>query len=635
MNATSTAESLAAADTAAQTVWREPAPATLEELALASQLDSPPWLAQLLTQRGVADATAADRFLRPQASHLHSPFLMAGMATAVERILQALRLRQPMMIYGDYDVDGTVATVLLKTAIDRLAPTGEPSLVRYHIPHRIREGYGMRDGVLASAAAEGVRLVISVDTGIRAFAAAREAKRLGMDLIVTDHHLPDAETGLPDAVAVVHPSQPGCGYPYKDLCGAAVACKLAEALLRQAAGMSAGQRGGLREISVEVIDAKLLPSFLKLLAIATIADAVPLTDENRTIVSLGLASLQEPRQHGLRVLMRLAGVLVEETGHPLSATDVAFRIAPRINAAGRMDVADDVVRLLLTRDRDEAETLADKLHRLNEERRSTEARVLEQILQQVEALRSAGDGNLACGCLVLDGEGWHRGVVGIAASRVVDATSLPALVIAHEEGVAHGSGRSIDGFHLLDALTAVHSDAGGRLFDRFGGHAFAAGFSLPSERVPELRHRLVAHTAARAGVRPQRTTVLDAELPLAQVTREALMHVCSLEPFGQGNREPVFLARDVVLCEEPRSLRNGHMKLRLRSSSDEGPRGVYCLAWSRRFQWGERLSALGAGAGFRADIAYRLRENRHPQFGGPELELCDIRASADRNSHDS
>lgn len=609
--------------TATNARWIEPDPASVEAYGLAAALEQPLWFAQLLIARGVETPGDARHYLVPSMDALHDPALLLGMREAVARVLQAVSRREPILIYGDYDVDGTTATVLLKTAIDRISPAGAPSLVRYHIPHRIREGYGMQEAVLAEAAAQGVRLVISVDTGIRAFAAADEAKRLGLDLIVTDHHLPDGVTGVPEALAVINPNQPFCDYPYKELCGAAVAFKLAHALL-QAATSAPSPAGAWRTVEIGALREKLLPSLLKLVAIATVADAVPLTGENRVIVALGLRALRDPRQHGLRALMELAGVGTEAESGP-SATEIAFRIAPRINAAGRMDVASDVVRMLLTREEAEGRALADKLHRLNEDRRNVEKTVLDALEEQMVALRADGDALDAAGCLVLDGEGWHRGVIGILASRVVERMGRPALVIAHEGGQAHGSGRSVAGFHLLDAITAAHGDES-PLFDRFGGHAFAVGFSMPSARVPLLRTRLSAYASPRLPREVLQPRLrIDAEVTLDALTPELLRTLRLLEPFGHGNHEPVFLTRSVVLAEEPQLLKDKHLKLRLRS---EGGAAATCLCWSRAVDWPQRLQQLGLASGSSMDVVYRVRENRHPQFGGTEMELCDLRAAA-------
>ncbi len=354
---------------------------------LRSAVGCPEAIARLLVCRGIADADAAEAFLKPTLEQLHDPGRMLGMDAAVARIQRAVAGGEPILIYGDYDVDGTVATVLLKTAIERIAPAGIPARVSFHVPHRLREGYGMQSARLAEAAADGIRLVISVDTGIRAFAQAQEAKALGLDLIVTDHHLPDGLEGVPEAVAVVNPAQVGCDYPYKELCGAAVAFKLAHALLAAHATSEVQQRR-LREV--------LLPSFLKLVAIATVADSVALTGENRAIVWLGLRALRNPVQPGLRALMQVARLRPEEVP---TAREVGFGLAPRINAAGRMDIASDVVELFLTRDAERARLLAEKLDALNEDRRAAEAAALEAIELQLLSLRDpAGEFRAGVSC---------------------------------------------------------------------------------------------------------------------------------------------------------------------------------------------------------------------------------------------
>src|ERR1700729_1836002 len=341
---------------------------------LAEQLHCPRAIARFIHSRGISEAPFAEAFFKPTIDDLHNPMLMLGMDVAVTRIQHAVRSSEPILIYGDYDVDGTTATVLLKTAIERIAPKDSPATVTYHVPHRLREGYGMQTGVLGQAAASGVRLVISVDTGIRAFAAAAEAKALGMDLIVTDHHLPDTGEGVPEAVAVLNPTQLGCPYPFKSLCGAGVAFKLAHAILHAAAETDAEK---------DKLKRGVVPSFLKLVAIATIADSVPLEGENRVIAALGLQELRNPVQPGLRALMQVAQIPINR---PPTATEVGFRLAPRINAAGRMDIASDVVELFLTKDPARATDLAEKLNRLNDERRATEAKALEAIDAQLATL---------------------------------------------------------------------------------------------------------------------------------------------------------------------------------------------------------------------------------------------------------
>jgi len=565
----------------------------------------PALVAQLLYARGVRNAQEARQFLSPRIEDLLDPYSMHGMATAVSRIQSAIRDGEPILVYGDYDADGTTAIVLLKTAIEMMG-----GKVRFHVPHRIRDGYGMQAEILGAAAADGVRLVISVDSGIRAFAAAEAAEVLGLDLIVTDHHLPEAAPDLPEAaadaasapggrlpraLAILNPNQPACGYACKYLCGAGVAFKLAQALLE------ARDAGRARS--------KILPSFLKMLAIATVADAVPLLGENRVFLSLGLEQLRRPVNPGLCRLLELARL--GSQGRRLTAADLAFRLAPRINAAGRMDVASDVVELFTTRDPQRARELAERLDRLNGERRQAEAAVLEEIER-----RLAEDAELSGErCLVIDGEGWHRGILGILASRVVDACGRPALVIALEDGEAHGSGRSVPGFHLLAAIESC-----GDLFSRFGGHAHAVGFSLPSEKVPELRRRLQSWTESHPA--PEIPALrCDAVLPLDRITPALCAHLRRLEPFGMRNEEPIFVARHLRVAAPPRFFKERHVQLKLAQDGASGAAPVFsALGWN----WAERVRKAGLDAGAIVDVAFRLRENEHPDFGGLELEMVDL-----------
>ena len=606
--------------------------------ALATYLCCPLAIARLMVSRGLGTPGDADRFLNPTIEDLHDPYLMLGMAAAVQRIEQAIAESQAILIYGDYDVDGTTATVLLKTAIDRIsdhqcrdraastgASTGGASLVTWHVPHRIREGYGIQGSRLAEAAAAGVRLVISVDTGIRAFAAAREARLLGLDLIVTDHHLPDDYVGLPDALAVLNPAQPGCPYPFKHLCGAAVSFKLAHALLLAHATRSPdaeAQRQRLRK--------RLLPSFLKLVAIATIADSVPLAGENRVIASLGLRELANPVQPGLRALMSVADLPLDRAP---SAAEVGFRIAPRINAAGRMDIADDVVELFLTRSSERAAELASKLDSLNQDRRSTEREALDEIEARLPSLLD-GDGQYLAEAIVLDGPAWHRGVLGILASRVVDRTGRPALVLTHQEGAAHGSGRSVPGFHLLDALTAVHGIAcdiapASTLFTRFGGHAHAVGFSLPSPHVDLLRSRLRSYGASLlTGRLLAPPLVYDAEIAPADLTEDLCAWLARCAPFGNSHTEPVFVSRGLVLTAPVRLIKDRHVCLQLRA--ERGAPALQAMGWSRSVDWPGICAEHALAPGRRVDAAFRVRSRGDQWFRGIELEMLALRSSEAR-----
>jgi single-stranded-DNA-specific exonuclease len=587
-----------------------------ESALLAREARLPLVLAELLVARGITQAAEAFAFLNPEPAHLHDPFLMLGMASAVERLERAIAARETILLYGDYDVDGTVAVVLLKTAIEMLG-----GVARFHVPHRLREGYGMQSSMLEAAHAEGVRVVVTVDTGMRAFAEAETAQRLGLDLIVTDHHLPAAGDAVPAALAILNPNQPGCPYPEKSLCGAAIALKLAQALLERREPARARE--------------KTLPSFLKMAAIATIADTVPLRGENRTIAAIGLRELRRPMGAGLRALF--AAAALDPAAKQITGFDVAFRLAPRINSAGRMDVASDVVELFSTRDLKRAAELAVKLERLNRERRDVEAAALTTI-----ETRLAADSEIAADrLLVIDGDGWHRGVIGILASRVVERTAKPAIVISIEDGIAHGSGRSVDGFALLAAIETCAD-----LFTRFGGHAFAVGFALPAEKLPDLKRRLriyaEEHLAARE---PERLLRIHAELPLDRITPVLAGWLKKLEPLGHGNPEPLFLARNARLLKAPRIMKARHLALELAQDSAVPPNGSSAslpaassahppgspapISSIRAVGWNlaERAMELRLTEGSRVDLAYRIRENDHPDFGGLEIEILGLQAS--------
>jgi len=577
--------------------WTLAEPHPEEAAALAKAARLPLVLAELLVARGIQQASEAYAFLNPALSHLHDPLLMLGMKEAVERLEQAIALHEPVLLYGDYDVDGTTAVVLLKTAIEMLG-----GIARFHVPHRLREGYGLQSSVLEAAYAEGVRLVVTVDTGMRAFAEAETARRLGLDLIITDHHLPEAGDAVPHALAVLNPNQQGCPYPEKSLCGAAIAMKLAQAILERR------DLARTRE--------KSLPSFLKMAAIATIADAVPLRGENRAIAALGLRELRNPAGVGLRALF--AAAALDPAAKPITGFDVSFRLAPRINAAGRMDVASEVIELFTTRDPARAAELAAKLERLNRERRDTEATALAVIER-----RLADDPELfADRLLVVDGDGWHRGVIGILASRVVERTAKPAIVVSIEDGVAHGSGRSVDGFQLLNAIESCAD-----LFTRFGGHAFAIGFALPADALPELKRRLRLyaneHLAARE---PERLLRIHAELPLDRITPVLAGWLRKLEPLGHGNPEPIFVARKARLLATPRIMKERHIRLEL--AQEDALSGSSCAVRAVGWSLAARTAELGLAKGSLIDLAYRIRENDHPEHGGLDVEIAGFELSA-------
>jgi single-stranded-DNA-specific exonuclease len=552
-------------------------------------------LAKLLLLRGIDSPASALPFLSSSLDSLHSPYLMTGMKAAINRLDSAIERREGILVYGDYDVDGTTAVVILKTAIELCGGAAD-----FHVPHRMREGYDLRGDVIERAAAAGIRLVISVDSGTRAFAAAESARRAGVDLIITDHHLPGPD-GLPHALAVVNPNQPGCDYPCKSLCGAGIAFKVAQALMER--------RLGHRDQS------QLLLSFLKIAAIATIADSVPLIGENRVIASLGLNALRSAINPGLKALLEVAQL----GGKPLSSGEVAFRIAPRINAAGRMDIAKDVIELFSVKEASRARDIAVRLDKLNSERQEEERRIVDAIEQRLTEDDTLRDSY----CMVIDGDGWHRGVIGITATRVVERYRRPALVVSRDGEEAHGSGRSIPAFHLLNALESC-----GALFTRYGGHAHAVGFSLPSARVAELRAQLDAYSRSRLCLADFEPVLnVDAELPLDSVTAELFAALRKLEPFGAGNPEPVFCASAARLVAPPKVLKEKHVRLKLAPGAANGRPGWRRSLTYNAMGWrlAERIALEKLLPGDLLDIAFTLDHNEHPEFGGIELSLRDFK----------
>ena len=554
-------------------------------------------LARLLVMRGISDGLAAEQFLAPSLAQLHSPYLMSGMKTAVDRLEAAIERKEPILIYGDYDVDGTTAIVILKTAIELCGGAAD-----FHVPHRIHDGYGMKDDVIEQAATAGVRLIISVDMGIRAFAPADTARRVGVDLIVTDHHLPGTD-GVPNALAVINPNQTGCEYPCKVLCGAAVAFKLAQGLLeRRKAGSDL---------------TRLLTSFMKVVAIATVADAVPLTGENRVFAKLGLEALRSAVNPGLKALLEVAQL----GGRPLTSGEVAFRVAPRMNAAGRMDVARDVVELFSVKDPERAREIASRLDKLNAERQEEERCILEAIQTRLDEDASLKEAF----CLVIDGDGWHRGVIGITATRVVERYGRPALVVSRDGDEAHGSGRSIAPFHLLNALESCRD-----LFTRYGGHSHAVGFALQSSRLPELKAQLDTYARQHLTLADFEPSLnYDADLSLDQITPELFQLVSRLEPFGVGNPEPVFTTTATRLMAPPRVLKERHVKLKIATT---GNREQGTENWRRSlafnamgWRMAERVNQEQILQGDELDIAFTISHNDHPDFGGLELTLRDFK----------
>lgn len=577
--------------------WVTPnsSPETVAALQSALQVDR--LVAEILLNRGYSDIAAASEFLSPKLGRLHDPFLMRSMDRAAARVWQAIRKREPVLLYGDYDVDGTCSIVVLKKTIEILGGSAD-----FHIPHRLKDGYGMRSEVIGKAAESGVRLIISVDTGIRANEVVRHANGLGLDVIVTDHHLPESE--IPPAVAVLNPNRQDCQYPNKNLCGAGVTFKLVQALLTTSDLPESRQ-------------AALLDSFLKPVAIATVADIVPLTEENRVIVKRGLSGLRQVRNLGLRALLAVAGF---EAGESPTAHQVAFRLAPRINAAGRMATARDVVELFLTDDAARAQTLSEQLDLLNRERQEVEADIVEAVLKQCEGSADAHE----CAAMVFAGSEWHLGVLGIVASRLVERFCRPVFVLSEsaekDEGgqpYFSGSGRSIPAFHLLQALESMPE-----LFKKFGGHRQAAGLSLRARDVDDFRRRFDSFAAAKLTAedfRPQ--YLIDAEATLPELTDSCAKQVLSLGPFGFGNPSPLLCCSGVQIAGAPRLLSSGkHLSIPLWQNG----RTLFCKAWN----FGQRIDQLQPNT--KLDVLLQIEDDpisRKRGYGSWCISLKDFRAN--------
>jgi single-stranded-DNA-specific exonuclease len=581
--------------------WRRPAarwdiPEKTAHM-LPASLALEPLVAAVLVRRGYTDAAAVRDFLSPTLAALCDPLQMRDMDVAVARLLLAIQAREPILLYGDYDVDGTSSIVILKKAIDLLGGSAD-----FHIPDRLKDGYGMRTEVVDRAAQAGVRLIISVDTGIRAQAVVQYANTLGLDTIVTDHHLPDSE--LPPALAVLNPNRPGCNYPNKNLCGAGVTLKLVQALLASS---------GLTETR----QAALLDSFLKPVAIATVADIVPLVGENRVIVQRGLSGLKNVRNPGLRALLAVAGF---DDGECPSAHQVAFRLAPRINAAGRMATANDVIELFLTGDDARARTLAEQLDTLNRERQQVEAEIVESILGQCAA-STIMDEQYG---LVFAGEGWHLGVLGIVASRLVERFGRPVFVLsdanvaAGEERHLSGSGRSIPMFHLLDALESMPE-----LFKKFGGHRQAAGLTLREAELAAFQRRFQEFAAGKlAGGDLRPLHRVDAEASFTELSELCIQQILSLGPFGLGNPMPVFYSAGAEVAGPAKALKEGkHFNVPLRQHG----RLLYAKAWN----FGDRAELLQPGT--KLDVLFQVEDDPMSRKRGYApwcLSIKDIRLSS-------
>lgn len=546
---------------------------------LAQGLGLSPTAARVMAARGLDSMQAAQAFLAPSLDELHSPFCFVQMEAAVDRLLSAIERGEKIIVHGDYDVDGVTGTVVLVASLRKLGGN-----VGYQVSHRLREGYGLHPEGVESAHEAGAGVLVAVDCGITALPAAARARELGLDLVIADHHQAGGE--MPEAVAILNPCLPDSGYPEPHLAAVGVAFKLARGVLERHPKDLQGT------------------ALLKLVAVGTVADMVPLTGENRVITHYGLSTLRETVNPGMRALLELAGVGRSK----VSATDVAFRLAPRINAAGRLGDASDAIEMFLAADPGQARKLANKLHQANSRRRKLGEQILEAALEQPPADDDP--------FVVAVGDGWHRGVIGIVASRLVEHWGRPALVISVEEDAAFGSARSLQGFDLYSVLSGVEE-----LFEEFGGHQQAAGMRLPTAKVEALRHELLSiDVAALDRAREDAGEIeCDDEIDLERLAvADIALELDRLAPFGVGNREPVFLCRNLRIELEPKAINDTHLKLWFRGADQR----VEAIAWRR------------------ADLIPHLEGNPHldavahlqmRSWAGrlrPQLELIDLRPAA-------
>lgn len=552
--------------------------------ALAAALRVPVLLAALLLRRGCTSAEDARQFLDARLDRLVDPRQMAGMPAATARLRAALQAREPILVCGDFDADGVSGTALLVRAL-RLAG-GD---VRYALPRRLEHGYGLPVAIVEQAAAARIGLLVAVDHGVGAHAAIGRAAELGLDVIVCDHHLPPAV--LPPALAILNPRRSDCAYPFRDLCGAGIAFKLVQALLPD--------------------DPKALWPLLDLVAVATIADLVPLLGENRVLVRHGLPHLAAAARPGLRALAEVAGVPLPAIG----PGHVAFGLAPRLNAAGRLDDARLAVELLLTEDAAEAVQLARELDRHNRERQGLEGAILESALREVECQHDLAQDR----AIVLSSADWHPGVLGIVASRLVERFARPVALIAERGEGARGSARSAAGWHITDALARC-----GDLLSHFGGHRAAAGFSLAPQQIPAFRERFLALAGAELAAQDLVPVLsAEAEVALGELTLELAVALEALAPHGVGNPEPIFVTRNVQVVQRPRLVGRNHLKMRVRQTNSG------TVIETIGFGLGAWLPVVTAAAPPRLDLAFVPERNVWNGRECLQLRLKDVKLTAD------
>jgi len=566
------------------THWRYSFVEYSQELAeqLSVELEIHPVIARILSARGIADSQEAEKFLKPSLDQLHDPFLMLDMDKAVERTIKALRDREKILIHGDFDTDGLTSTAILVHTLKSMGTE-----VTHFIPNRLEEGYGLRNDGVEVARQRGATLLITCDCGITSVEAVDYAASLGIDTVITDHHQP--EDKIPAAVAILDPHRRDCNYPFKDLAGVGVAMKLILALQQHCN------------------EEPQLPSLLRMCAIGTVADVVPLVDENRIIAHHGLQLLPGTPNIGLRALIDITGLANSD----ITAYDVSYRLAPRINAMGRFGRQDIAMDLFFTRKRSQADDIANTMDTLNRERQRLVDSMVEQAIEAIENQPEMSSQKI----LVLGDERWHKGIVGIVASKLVDNYRRPALAIAIEEGLGIGSGRSITGFHLLEALAECED-----LMNRFGGHAMAAGFELPAGLIPEMRRRLEKVALSKLKDSDlQQEFAIDAEASFSDIDEDFEEQFAFFEPLGYGNPNPLLLAKSVRIALQPRILKEKHVKLRL----EQGGKYMTALAWNMAAEMADLRE------GDFIDLIYSIFFNNWRNERNLELEIKSFKKTGD------
>ncbi len=575
--------------------WRIASHESASDLAHALRIAELP--AALLRRRGIADADAGRRFLEPKLTDLHDPSLLPGAVRAAERIVQAVRERQRIVIYGDYDVDGITASAILYLTLKAADPE---ALVECYVPHRVEEGYGLNAEAIAKLAEGGAQLIISVDCGITAVEPASVAKKHGVDLIITDHH--EMGPALPEAHTLVHPRLTGSAYPFPDICGAGVAYKLAWQIARTFCGTE----------KVSETFKSLLVDLLSFAALGTIADVVPLIDENRTIAVFGLRQIKRTRFTGLNALIDAARLREEK----VDSYHVGFVLGPRLNACGRMGHAKEAVDLLTIAPAADAHKTAAFLSTENERRRDAEKKILEQARKMV---RELGYDSPDVRAIVMGHETWHQGVVGIVCSRLVEEFGRPTVLLNVTNGHAHGSARSIDGFNIHEAFASC-----AHLFETYGGHAMAAGCRLATSDIPAFRDAMIAYAGER--LQPQDLVPLlniDCEADLDALDAAAVGQMKRLEPFGRSNPSPVLLLRGVTLVQNasPFGQQNNHLSLMVRQPASEsgGMNVLRCIGW----KMADLIPKLRQGV--KLDLAAEATTNTWNGRTSVELVIKDLR----------